>query len=67
MKLKKKKDQSVDGSVLLGRGDKIIRTGRWREGLVTERGGEGGTRGCGRRLGRCTEGQEIEQKRNRAM
>jgi hypothetical protein len=31
--------------------------GNWEE----ERGGKGGRIRCGRRLGRCTEGQEIEQ------
>ena len=32
MKLKKKKDKSVDTSVLLTRGNKIILKGHWREG-----------------------------------
>jgi hypothetical protein len=39
MKLKKKEDQSVDGSVLLRRGDKIIIGGRGREGTKGGRGG----------------------------
>ena len=41
MKLKKKEDQSVDASVLLRRGNKIIIGGRGWEGLRRKReGGE---------------------------
>jgi hypothetical protein len=57
--------QSVDTSVLLRRGNKIITGGREREKPGRERrvGGEkGGWIRCGRRQGRCTEGQEIEQR-----
>ena len=41
MKFKKKEDQSVDASVLLRRGNKIIMGGRGREGTGRERGGGG--------------------------
>jgi hypothetical protein len=41
MKLKKKKHQNVESSVLMKRGKKIITGGRKREGLRRERG-EGG-------------------------
>jgi hypothetical protein len=50
IKLKKKENQSVDASVLLKRGNKIIMEGRGREG-----GGR-----CGKRQGRSTEDQEFE-------
>ena len=43
MKLKKNKDQSVDASFLLRRGNKIITGGRGRESLGRETG-EGGER-----------------------
>jgi len=39
MKLKKKEDQSVDASVLLRRGNKIITGGREREELGRKKGG----------------------------
>ena len=39
MKLKKKEDQSVDASVLLRRGNKIIMEGRRREGPGRKIGG----------------------------
>jgi hypothetical protein len=39
MEHKKKEDQSVDASVLLRRGNKIILGGRGREGLGKEKGG----------------------------
>ena len=65
MKVKKKEDQSVDASVLLRRGNKIITGARGWEGLGRKRGGREEKSGdrirCGRRRGRCTEGQEIEQ------
>ena len=61
MKLKKKKDQSVDASVLLKRGNKIIRGGREWEGFWRNRGG-GGEKVGRIRCGRSTEGQEIEQR-----
>jgi hypothetical protein len=44
MKLKKKKDQSVDASVLLRRRNKILIRGReWEE--LGSKGGEGGKKG----------------------
>ena len=42
MKLKRKEDQRVDVSVLLRRGDKIIKGSRGWEGLGSKRGGGGG-------------------------
>ena len=62
MKLKKKKDHSVDGSVLLRRGDKIIRTDRWREGLVRERGGEGEKGGVGGDWGDVLRVRKLNRK-----
>ena len=61
MKLKKKEDQSVDASVLLRRGNKIITGGRGREEPGMERKGRniGHRIKCGRKQGRGTEGQEI--------
>ena len=57
MKLKKKEDQSVDASVLLRRGNKIITGGRIlggrEEGEV-----KGGKTRCGRRHG------EVQRVRN---
>jgi hypothetical protein len=43
MKIKRKKDQRVDASVLLRRGVgwKVIKENRWREGLGRKRRGEG--------------------------
>ena len=41
MKLKRKEDQRVDASVLLRRGDKIIKGTRGWEGLERETGGTG--------------------------
>jgi hypothetical protein len=41
MKLKKKKDQQVDASVLLRRRNKIIKRSRRFEGLGRKRSGEG--------------------------
>jgi hypothetical protein len=61
----KKEDQSVDASVLLRRGNKMIMGGRGREGPGRERGGGGKKEGrmrCGRRWRICTEGQEIGQR-----
>jgi hypothetical protein len=48
MKHKKKKERSVDASVLLRRENKIITGGRGWEGLERKRGGERGKRGQGR-------------------
>jgi hypothetical protein len=45
MILKKKEDQSVDASVLLRRGNKIIMVGRGWEGLGRKRGGAEEKRG----------------------
>ena len=56
MEHKKKEDQSVDASVLLRRGNKIIMGGSGRD---LGGGGRGRIR-CGRRQGRSTEDQEIE-------
>ena len=42
MKLKKKEDQRVDASVLLRRGNKIIKGSRGWEGLGRKRRGGGG-------------------------
>jgi hypothetical protein len=47
MKLKKKEDQSVDASVLLRRGNRIVMGCREWEGLGRKRGGQG--RGVGGR------------------
>ena len=41
MKLKRKEDQRVDASVLLRRGNKIIKGSRGWEGLGRKRGGGG--------------------------
>jgi hypothetical protein len=41
VKLKKKEDQSVDASVLLRRGNKILTGSIGRKGLGRERGGKG--------------------------
>ena len=62
MKLKKE-NQRVDASVLLRRGNKIIKGSRGWETLrkKSRRGKRGRTR-YGRRQRRCTEGQEIEQR-----
>jgi hypothetical protein len=64
MKLKKE-DQSVDASVLLKRGSKIIMGGRGREGSKRIEEGED-KRGQGqvwKKIGeRSTEGQEVEQR-----
>jgi hypothetical protein len=64
MKLKKKEDQSMDASILLRRGIKIIMGSRGREGLESETGGggrKGGRVRCGRRWGRSREDREFEQ------
>jgi hypothetical protein len=44
MKFKKKEDQSVDASILLRRGNKIIRGGRSREGPGMEEKSRGSIR-----------------------
>jgi hypothetical protein len=65
IKLKRKEDQRVDVSVLLRRGNNIIKGSRRWEGLGRNirDGGEKGSRiRYGRRWKRCTEGQEIEQR-----
>jgi hypothetical protein len=51
MKLNKKEDQSMDASILLRRGNKIITGGRGRKGPGRERRG-GGKRGCKKYLNR---------------
>ena len=52
MKFKKKEDQSVDASVLLRRGNKIIMGGRGREGPGRQRAGGGERWGRGLGVGR---------------
>jgi hypothetical protein len=59
MKVKKKEDQSVNASVLLRRGSKIITGGREWEEERREKGKVRGLTSCGKRWGRC---QGIEQK-----
>ena len=51
MKLKKREDQSVDASVLLREGNKILTGGRGWEGLVRKRGGGVKKRGKGSGMG----------------
>ena len=61
MKLKNKEDQSMDASVLLRRGDKIITGDRWTpEGERKEREKRNKISVGGDREQRNTEGQEIE-------
>jgi hypothetical protein len=60
MKLKRKEDQRIDASVLLRKGNKIIKGSREWERLGRKRRGGGGKIRHGRRWRRCTEGQEIE-------
>jgi hypothetical protein len=60
MKLKKKEEKSVAASVLLRRGNKIITTGRAREGARRDREG-GGKRGIGSGMGE--DGGEIQRVR----
>jgi hypothetical protein len=64
MKPKKKEDQSMDASVLLRRGNKIITNqGRGKEGAGRERGGGGkvGAESLWEEMGgRSEEGQEFE-------
>ena len=50
VKLKKEEDQSVDASVLLRRGNKIIMGDRGWEGLGRERGGKEGGEKRGSRI-----------------
>jgi hypothetical protein len=64
MKLNNKQDQSVDASVLLRKGNKIIMGERGREGTGREtgaRGNNGDRIRCGRRQMRSTEDKNIEQ------
>jgi hypothetical protein len=53
LKLKKKKDQSEDASIILRRGNKIITRSRKRKRHGRERGG-GGKRGAGLGVGETT-------------
>jgi hypothetical protein len=68
MKVKKKQDQSLDASVLLRRGNKLIMgcigwAGIWRKrGGGEDKKGPGSGVGGDRGVGRCTEGQEIKQR-----
>ena len=65
MKLKNKEDRSVDASVLLRRGNNIIKGSRGWKGPGRKRGGGGEKEESRIRYGRrwrCTEGQEIEQR-----
>ena len=64
MKLKRKEDQRVTVSVMLRRGNKIIKESRGWEELGRKRRGGGEKRRIryGRRWRRCTEGQKIEQR-----
>ena len=65
MKFKKNEDKSVDASVLHRRGDKIIMGGRGGRELGRRGGREEEKWGrirCGRRWGKCTECEEIEQR-----
>jgi hypothetical protein len=65
MKHKRKKDQRLDASVLLRRGNNIIKGSRGWEGHRKKRGRRGEMMGrirYGRRGRRCTDGQEIEQR-----
>jgi hypothetical protein len=70
MKLKRKEDQRVDASVLLTRGNNIIKRkqavgGTWKEGKwgKGKRGAESGMEGDGGDIQRCT-GQETKQRHN---
>ena len=63
MEHKKKEDQSVDASVLLRRGNKIITRGGGCEGLGGKRGEEEEKRKAGSGVGGDGgDGQEIEQR-----
>ena len=65
MKFKKKEDQSVNASVLLRKGNKIITGGRGMKGSGRERGERGRSESRIRyrkRWERNSDGQEIEQK-----
>ena len=65
MKFKKKEDQSVNASILLRKGNKIITGGRGMKGSGRKRGGWGRSGGRIRyrkRWERNTDGQKIEQK-----
>jgi hypothetical protein len=59
MKLKRKEDQRVDVSVLLRKGNNIIKGNRGWEGLGRRRGGAGEKEGKNQvweETGRCSEG-----------
>jgi len=58
---KKKEDQNVDASVLLRRGNKILRGGRGWEGLGRKRGGEGD---WGAKSGMGGDEDDIQRVRN---
>jgi hypothetical protein len=60
IKLKKRKDQSVDASILLRRENKIIMRGRGWEGLRSNRGGGRG------KVGRDQVWEEIGEIGNRS-
>jgi len=60
MKLKKKEDQSIDASVLLRRGNKIITGDRGREKAGRERGR--GKRGAGSSVGGKERYQRVRRE-----
>ena len=65
MKLKKKEDQSVNASVLLRRGNKIIIGGRGRKEFGRKRRGEGEREGKNQiweEMEEMYRGMEIEQR-----
>jgi hypothetical protein len=66
MKLKRKEGQSVDVTVLLIKGNKIVTGGRGTEGWTWRKrwleGKREGMSRCGRSQRWSTEGQEIEQR-----
>ena len=65
MKLKRKEDQRVDASVLLRRGNKIIKGSRGWEGLGRKRRGGGGREGKNQvweEMEEVSECLEIEQR-----
>jgi len=60
MKLKRKGDQRVDVSVLLRRGNRIIKGSRWFEGLGRKKGGRGKNRA---ELGLGRDGGDVQRVR----